>query len=193
MATDAGRRSAGCRASPGTSTAPESVRAVTEECVELGVEFLTVYAFSTENWRGPPEEVSALLQPARAFHRAGNADADEEQRAPRRPSAALTSCPRAARRRCAKPSSSPRRIPPPRSSSRSTTAAAPRSWTPSAPSAAEAAAGRLTPAEDRLSRRFLPATLYTATIPIPICSSAPPAKCGSPTSCSGNSATPKST
>ena len=38
----------------------ESVRAVTEECVELGVEYLTLYAFSTENWKRPGEEVSGL-------------------------------------------------------------------------------------------------------------------------------------
>ena len=38
----------------------ESVRAVTEACVELGIEFLTVYAFSTENWKRPATEVSAL-------------------------------------------------------------------------------------------------------------------------------------
>ncbi|HEV7403096.1 MAG TPA: isoprenyl transferase [Chthoniobacteraceae bacterium] len=38
-----------------------SVRAVTEECVALGVQYLTVYAFSTENWRRPPEEVAALF------------------------------------------------------------------------------------------------------------------------------------
>ncbi len=38
----------------------ESVRAVTEACVELGVEFLTVYAFSTENWKRPETEVNAL-------------------------------------------------------------------------------------------------------------------------------------
>ena len=37
-----------------------AVRAVTEACVELGVDFLTVYAFSTENWTRPPEEVAAL-------------------------------------------------------------------------------------------------------------------------------------
>ena len=37
-----------------------SVRAVTEACVELGVKFLTVYAFSTENWKRPADEVSAL-------------------------------------------------------------------------------------------------------------------------------------
>ena len=39
----------------------ESVRAVTEACVELGVEFLTVYAFSTENWKRPAAEVAALF------------------------------------------------------------------------------------------------------------------------------------
>jgi len=38
----------------------ESVRAVTEACTELGVEFLTVYAFSTENWKRPEAEVTAL-------------------------------------------------------------------------------------------------------------------------------------
>ena len=39
----------------------ESVRAVTEACVELGVEFLTVYAFSTENWKRPAAEVAGLF------------------------------------------------------------------------------------------------------------------------------------
>jgi len=38
----------------------QSVRQVTEACVELGVEFLTVYAFSTENWKRPETEVAAL-------------------------------------------------------------------------------------------------------------------------------------
>jgi undecaprenyl diphosphate synthase len=38
----------------------ESVRAVTEACVEMGIEYLTVYAFSTENWRRPEAEVKAL-------------------------------------------------------------------------------------------------------------------------------------
>jgi undecaprenyl diphosphate synthase len=39
----------------------ESVRAVTEMCGELGVEYLTVYAFSTENWKRPADEVAALF------------------------------------------------------------------------------------------------------------------------------------
>ena len=37
-----------------------TVRAVTEECVAQHVEFLTLYAFSTENWKRPGEEVSGL-------------------------------------------------------------------------------------------------------------------------------------
>jgi undecaprenyl diphosphate synthase len=37
-----------------------TVRAVTEECVAQGIEFLTLYAFSTENWKRPGEEVSGL-------------------------------------------------------------------------------------------------------------------------------------
>jgi len=39
-----------------------TVRAVTEECVAQGVEFLTLYAFSTENWKRPDEEVSGLWE-----------------------------------------------------------------------------------------------------------------------------------
>jgi undecaprenyl diphosphate synthase len=40
----------------------ETVRRVTRWCVEAGVEYLTLFAFSSENWRRPPEEVSFLLQ-----------------------------------------------------------------------------------------------------------------------------------
>jgi undecaprenyl diphosphate synthase len=40
----------------------ETVRRVTRWCVETGVEYLTLFAFSSENWRRPPEEVSFLLQ-----------------------------------------------------------------------------------------------------------------------------------
>lgn len=39
----------------------ESLRAVVEGCAETGVEFLTVYAFSTENWSRPKAEVDALM------------------------------------------------------------------------------------------------------------------------------------
>jgi undecaprenyl diphosphate synthase len=40
----------------------ETARAVTRWCVDVGVEYLTLFAFSSENWRRPPEEVSFLMQ-----------------------------------------------------------------------------------------------------------------------------------
>lgn len=39
----------------------EAVRRITSECTHLGVKFLTLYTFSTENWNRPAEEVSALM------------------------------------------------------------------------------------------------------------------------------------
>ncbi len=39
----------------------ESVRDVTDTCIELGVEYLTLYAFSSENWNRPDAEVKALM------------------------------------------------------------------------------------------------------------------------------------
>ncbi len=39
----------------------KSVRDITEGCVELGVKNLTLYAFSTENWSRPKEEVDFLM------------------------------------------------------------------------------------------------------------------------------------
>lgn len=40
----------------------ESVRNIVEGCAELGVEFLTLYAFSTENWDRPEYEVNGLME-----------------------------------------------------------------------------------------------------------------------------------
>ena len=40
----------------------EAVREVVKACIERGVEYLTLFAFSSENWRRPPEEVSFLMQ-----------------------------------------------------------------------------------------------------------------------------------
>ena len=39
----------------------QSLFEVVKACVEIGVEWLTVYAFSTENWRRPREEVQFLI------------------------------------------------------------------------------------------------------------------------------------
>ncbi len=40
----------------------ENVRSTVRACVDNGVEFLTLFAFSSENWRRPAEEVSFLMQ-----------------------------------------------------------------------------------------------------------------------------------
>jgi undecaprenyl diphosphate synthase len=39
----------------------QNIRRIIEGCVEFGVEVLTLYAFSTENWRRPNAEVSGLM------------------------------------------------------------------------------------------------------------------------------------
>ena len=39
-----------------------AVRKIVEECRRIGVEYLTVFAFSSENWRRPPEEVGFLMK-----------------------------------------------------------------------------------------------------------------------------------
>jgi undecaprenyl diphosphate synthase len=39
----------------------ETVRDVVKQCVNLGVEYLTLFAFSSENWRRPPDEVKFLM------------------------------------------------------------------------------------------------------------------------------------
>ena len=46
----------------GHKSAIKAVRDVTEGCAELGVEYLTLYAFSTENWARPKLEVNTLMQ-----------------------------------------------------------------------------------------------------------------------------------
>ncbi len=40
----------------------EAVRAVTKACVTQGVQYLTLFAFSSENWRRPKDEVSFLME-----------------------------------------------------------------------------------------------------------------------------------
>jgi undecaprenyl diphosphate synthase len=46
----------------GHRNAVEAVRHVTEGCGELGIKYLTLYAFSTENWGRPKEEVEGLME-----------------------------------------------------------------------------------------------------------------------------------
>lgn len=45
----------------GHQSAVKAVRDTTEACAELGIKYLTLYAFSTENWNRPDAEVKALM------------------------------------------------------------------------------------------------------------------------------------
>lgn len=40
----------------------DTVREIVEACAEIGVKFLTLYTFSTENWKRPKDEVSTLMR-----------------------------------------------------------------------------------------------------------------------------------
>ena len=51
----------------GHRTGAESVRDVTRACRELGVEALTLYAFSSQNWSRPASEVAGLMELLRDF------------------------------------------------------------------------------------------------------------------------------
>ncbi len=47
----------------------DAVRAAVEAARDLGVRYLTIFSFSSENWRRPEEEVSALMQLLRFYLR----------------------------------------------------------------------------------------------------------------------------
>ena len=47
----------------------DSVRAIVEQAREIGIEYLTLYAFSSENWQRPDREVGALMQLLRRYLR----------------------------------------------------------------------------------------------------------------------------
>lgn len=46
----------------GHAAGARRVRAVVEACAHRGVRYLTLFAFSTENWKRPPDEVSSLME-----------------------------------------------------------------------------------------------------------------------------------
>lgn len=47
--------------SAGHKAGANNFRTITRYCSDIGIKYLTVYAFSTENWKRPSEEVSALM------------------------------------------------------------------------------------------------------------------------------------
>jgi len=48
--------------SEGHRAGAESVREVTDACIEQGVDYLTLYAFSAENWSRPEDEINSLMK-----------------------------------------------------------------------------------------------------------------------------------
>ena len=48
--------------SEGHAAGVKVVRQITEDAVRLGIKFLTLYTFSTENWKRPEKEVKTLLK-----------------------------------------------------------------------------------------------------------------------------------
>ena len=69
-----GLRSGDCRARPGIARASRPSRRAVRAAAELGIEYLTVYSFSAENWSRPQAEVSFLLDLLRRFIRTDVAD-----------------------------------------------------------------------------------------------------------------------
>ncbi|MGM9733119.1 MAG: isoprenyl transferase [Prevotella sp.] len=51
----------GKKRSYGHQAGVDAVRRITAECARLGVKFLTLYTFSTENWNRPEDEIAALM------------------------------------------------------------------------------------------------------------------------------------
>ena len=55
-------KSRGLPRTAGHAAGAESFRRIANHCRTLGVEYLTVYAFSTENWKRPKDEVSGIMR-----------------------------------------------------------------------------------------------------------------------------------
>ncbi|MBQ5840552.1 MAG: isoprenyl transferase [Clostridia bacterium] len=62
----------------GHVTGAQVFRKITKYCEKCGVQFLTVYAFSTENWRRPQEEVDAIMNLLRQYLKESLADFQQE-------------------------------------------------------------------------------------------------------------------
>ena len=55
-------KSRGLPRKAGHAAGAETFRTIATFAKELGLEYLTVYAFSTENWKRPPDEVAAIMK-----------------------------------------------------------------------------------------------------------------------------------
>ena len=71
-------REKGKEASEGHRAGADNLEQIAKDCNELGVKFLTVYAFSTENWKRSQEEVSALMILLRSYLKKFSKNANKE-------------------------------------------------------------------------------------------------------------------
>ena len=62
----------------GHVTGAQVFRKITKYCEKCGVQYLTVYAFSTENWRRPQDEVDAIMNLLRQYLKESLADFQQE-------------------------------------------------------------------------------------------------------------------
>ncbi len=53
--------------SAGHKEGAKTFKIIADHCQKLGVKYLSVYAFSTENWKRPKEEVDAIFQLLRIY------------------------------------------------------------------------------------------------------------------------------
>ena len=132
MATAAGRSARGLPRIAGHRAGVETVRRVVEAAPDAGVGMLTLFAFSSDNWRRPPAEVDALMRmhggvPGRGDRRLRRTGRAAGSHRPPRPAGA---------RRSARRSRAPKRPPPAERGSgcgsRWTTRRATPSWQPPA-------------------------------------------------------------
>ncbi len=81
-ATGAGRRRAACRASPAIAAAPRRCAAPSIAAAELGISYLTLFGFSSENWKRPRDEVDDLMGLLRHLSARRDRRAASQRRAP---------------------------------------------------------------------------------------------------------------
>ncbi len=62
----------------GHSYGAQTFRTITKHCEKRGIRYLTVYAFSTENWKRPAEEVEAIMNLLRDYLKESLADFQKE-------------------------------------------------------------------------------------------------------------------
>jgi undecaprenyl diphosphate synthase len=71
-------KSRGLPRAAGHRAGAEAVREAVDTCQELGVEFLTLYAFSSENWNRPKKEIESLMNLLERFLKTKTADFEKK-------------------------------------------------------------------------------------------------------------------